>query len=554
MIALTGNTLTIEQIVAVARAQTPVAALSAAVRDRMAASHRWVMDAITRRGQVIYGVNTGFGSLATRQISAAEARQLSRNVVVLCAVGVGEPLPADVVRAMMLIRANMLAKGHSGVRPAVAQTLIAMLNAGVTPRVPEKGSLGASGDLAPLAHIAAVLTRAEDEAADAFSGQAWYGGELLAGAEAMRRAGLERLVLEAKEGLALTNGMDFMAAMGALALHDAESLLAQAQIAAALSLEGLQGLSAAFDPDLHAVAGQPGQVKVAARLRELVAGSSLVDADPGRVQDAYSLRCTPQVLGPALDVAAFVRERLTAALNAATDNPLIFPTGDGSFRALSGGNFHGQGPALWLDTLGIALAETASIAERRIFRMLTPELSGGLPAMLVPTSGLDSGLMMTQYTAAALVSDNKTLAHPDSVDSIPSCANQEDHVSMGANAARHLAEILDNVRHVLAIELLTACQAIDLRPDGPARLGGGTARAYAEIRRHAPMVVHDRATASDIAALAALLRAGTLSTPSRFSNFVVSTNRLNSRDAGRTRSVKGRPVRRLDAAGRCSRR
>ncbi len=318
------------------------------------------------------------------------------------------------------------------------------------------------------------------------------------------------MALEAKEGLALTNGIDFMAASAALAQYDAEALLAHAQIAAALSLEGLQGLSAAFDADIHAAAGQPGQSQVAARVRQLVAGSRLVDADPGRVQDAYSLRCTPQVLGPALDMAAFVRGRLTAALNAATDNPLIFPTADGSFRALSGGNFHGQGPALWLDTLGIALAEAASIAERRIFRMLTPELNGGLPAMLTPTSGLDSGLMMAQYTAAALVSDNKTLAHPDSVDSIPSCANQEDHVSMGANAARHTLEILENVRHVLAIELLTACQAIDLRPDGPARLGRGTARAYAEVRRRVPLIVHDRETAPDIVALADLLRAGVL--------------------------------------------
>lgn len=513
MIELTGNTLTIEQLVAIAREQTPVAALGQAVRDRMAASHRWVMDAIAHQGQVIYGVNTGFGSLATRQISAAEARQLSRNVIVLCAVGVGRPLPEDVVRAIMAIRANMLAKGHSGVRPIVAQTLIDMLNAGVTPWVPEKGSLGASGDLAPLAHIAVVMTRDGAAADGGYSGQAWHRGQLLDGKEAMRRAGIERLVLEAKEGLALTNGIDFMAAEGALASHDAESLLAHAQVAAALSLEGLQGLSAAFDPDLHGAAGQPGQMQVAARLRELVVGSRLVDADPGRVQDAYSLRCTPQVLGPVLDMAAFVRTRLAAALNAATDNPLIFPTQDGSFRALSGGNFHGQGPALWLDALGIALAEVASISERRIFRMLTPELSGGLPAMLIPTSGLDSGLMMVQYTAAALVSDNKTLAHPDSVDSIPSCANQEDHVSMGANAARHLAEIVDNVRHVLAIELLTACQAIDLRPDGPARLGQGTARAYAEVRRHVPPVTHDRETTSDIEALAKLIGLGMLVAP-----------------------------------------
>lgn len=505
MIELTGNTLTIEDLVAIARHKAPVAPLSETTRARMEASHRWVMETVADEGQTIYGVNTGFGSLATVRITAAQTLQLSRNVVTQCNVGVGRPLPEEVVRAVMVIRANMLVKGHSGVRPAVAETLIRMLNAGVTPLVPEKGSLGASGDLAPLAHIAAVFTRAEDEATDPFSGEAWHGGELLSGAEAMRRAGIERLVLGAKEGLALTNGIDLMAAVAALALYDAERLLAQAQVAAALSLEGLMGLSAAFDPDLHAAAGQPGQIRVAARIRELVAGSRLVDADPGRVQDAYSLRCTPQVVGPALDMVAFLRTRLAIALNAATDNPLIFPTADGSFHAVSGGNFHGQGPALWLDTLGIALAEVASIAERRIFRLLTPELNAGLPAMLAPIAGLNSGLMMVQYTAAALVSDNKTLAHPDSVDSIPSCANQEDHVSMGANAARHAREILDNVRHVLAIELLTACQAIDLRPDGPARLGRGTASAYAQVRRHASMIAQDRAITADIEAVAAWL-------------------------------------------------
>ena len=326
----------------------------------------------------------------------------------------------------------------------------------------------------------------------------------------MARAGIERLVLEAKEGLALSNGIDFMAAAGALAVHDAENLLAHAQIGAALSFEALLGLTAAYDPALQDASGQPGQRKVAARLLELVRGSRLVDSAPGRVQDAYSLRCTPQVLGPILDLVAFVRERFSAAINAATDNPLIFQDDAGEFRAVSGGNFHGQGPALWLDMLAIALAEVADIAERRIFRMLTPEFSDGLPAMLVPSSGLDGGLMMVQYTAAALVSDNKTLAHPDSVDSIPSSANQEDHVSMGANAARHTLEVLDNVRHVLAIELLTAAQAIDLRPDGPARLGHGTSRAYAEIRKHASYLAHDRPTSPDIEALTRLIRSGAL--------------------------------------------
>ncbi len=521
MIELTGNTLTIEQLVAIARQHERVAPLGREAQARMWASYAWVADAIRGQGKVIYGVNTGFGSLANRQISADEARQLSRNLILLCMVGVGDPLPGEIVRAMMTIRANMLAKGHSGVRPVVAQTLIDMLNADVTPYVPAKGSLGASGDLAPLAHIAAVLTRAvwdgdvgDGDAGDGgdtgFSGQAWYEGERLTGAEAMARAGIERLILEAKEGLALSNGIDFMAAAGALAVHDAENLLAHAQIGAALSLEALLGLTAAFDPALHEVSGQPGQRQVAARLLELVRGSRLVDSAAGRVQDAYSLRCTPQVLGPAIDLVAFVRERFGAAINAATDNPLIFRDEAGQFRAISGGNFHGQGPAMWLDLLGIALAEVADIAERRVFRMLTPELSGGLPAMLVPGSGLDGGLMMVQYTAAALVSDNKTLAHPDSVDSIPSSANQEDHVSMGANAARHTREILDNVRHVLAIELLTAAQAINLRPDGPARLGHGTSRAYVEIRKHASYLAHDRPTTPDIEALARLMRSGAL--------------------------------------------
>ena len=515
MIELTGNTLTIEQLVAIARHHERVAPLGGEAQGRMSASHAWVADAIRGQGKIIYGVNTGFGSLANRQISADEARQLSRNLILLCVCGVGDPLPGEIVRAMMTIRANMLAKGHSGVRPVVAQTLIDMLNAGVTPRVPAKGSLGASGDLAPLAHIAAVLTRDPDDGDGVdcdrdFSGQAWYGGELLSGAEAMAHAGIGRLILEAKEGLALSNGIDFMAAAGALAVHDAESLLAHAQIGAALSFEALLGLTAAYDPALQDASGQPGQRKVAARLLELVRDSRLVDSAPGRVQDAYSLRCTPQVLGPVIDLVAFVRERFSAAINAATDNPLIFQDDAGQFRAVSGGNFHGQGPALWLDMLGIALAEAADIAERRIFRMLTPELSGGLPPMLVPSSGLDGGLMMVQYTAAALVSDNKTLAHPDSVDSIPSSANQEDHVSMGANAARHTLEVLDNVRHVLAIELLTAAQAIDLRPDGPARLGHGTARAYAEIRRHASYLAHDRPTTPDIEALARLMRSGAL--------------------------------------------
>ncbi|HKV83305.1 MAG TPA: histidine ammonia-lyase [Ktedonobacterales bacterium] len=507
MLHLTGEGLTIADIVAVARRREPVAPYSPAVIERMEASQRWIAETIARDEATVYGVNTGFGSLAKVRIRSDQARQLSRNLILTCLVGVGEPLSVEIVRAMMAQRANMFARGNSGIRPAVAGLLIEMLNREVTPWVPRKGSLGASGDLAPLAHIAVVLTR--DESADGgYSGQAYYDGALMSGAEAMRRAGLERIVAEAKEGLALTNGAAMMVGLGALAVHDAESLIQHAEIAAALSFEALTGLTAALHPALHAANGQPGQIATAARLRALLDGSRLVDSDPARVQDAYSLRCTPQVIGPARDTVAFLRERFSAALNATSDNPLIVSGDeeDDEAIAISGGNFHGQGPSMWLDFLGIALSAVSNIAERRVFRLVTPELSNGLPAMLAPQSGLDSGLMMPQYTAAALVSDNKTLAHPDSVDSIPSCADQEDHVSMGANAARHAWEIVDNVRHIIGIELLTAAQAIDLRADGPARLAPATRAAYDLVREHVAYLEHDRELTPEIQRLVELIR------------------------------------------------
>ncbi len=510
MALITGEQLTIDEVVRVARQGEHVGPLGDEVRTQMQASQRWVAETVDAGETVIYGVNTGFGPLATTSIEPHQTRKLSRNLILNCLAGVGAPLPPDVVRAMMLVRANSLVKGRSGVRPRIVETLIEMLNKGITPHVPSKGSLGASGDLAPLAHMAVVLTR--DETGDGgHSGQAYYEGELLTGAEAMARAGIPRVVLEAKEGLALSNGTTFMVAAGCLAVHDAENLIQHAELAAALSLEALLGISAAFHPALHAANLQPGQMQTAANLLRLVAGSKLVDSAPGKVQDAYSLRCTPQVLGPIRDALAFVRARFTAAINAVSDNPLIFVDLPGEPpRAISGGNFHGGGPAMWLDFLSIAIAEAGSISERRTFRMLDPALSGGLPSMLVSSSGLDSGLMIPQYTAAALVSDNKTLAHPDSVDSIPSSANQEDHVSMGANAARHTLEILDNVRHILAIELLTAAQAIDLRPDGPARLGQGTRAAYDRIRTRVDFLKHDRETTPDIEALAGLIASGEL--------------------------------------------
>lgn len=512
MIELTGDALTIEKLALVAREGIAVAPFSKEVQARMQRSHEWVDRAIHDSGRLIYGVNTGFGSLATKKIQPHQARKLSRNLILTCACGVGPPLKKDLVRAMMVIRANMLANGLSGVRPVVPETLVKMLNADLTPVVPSKGSVGASGDLAPLAHIAVVMTRDAEEGDGGYSGQAWLGDKLLSGAEAMARAGIARLILEAKEGLALSNGIDMMAAAGALSLADAHNLLRHAEIAGALSLEALLGVSAAFHPSLHAVGGQPGHARTAARLLSLTKGSKLLDSQLDRIQDAYSLRCMPQVMGPVHDVLKFLSERLSSALNAVTDNPIIIPLngGEETHRAISGGNFHGQGPAMWLDFLGIALSEVGSLSERRIFRMLTPELSQGLPSMLVRSNGLDSGLMMVQYTAAALVSDNKTLAHPDSVDSIPTCANQEDHVSMGANAARHTMEILDNVRTILAIELITAAQAVDLRLDGPASLGRGTKAAYRAIREKVAFLESDRETLHDIQDVVTLIQHGDL--------------------------------------------
>lgn len=512
MLELTGEKLTIEDVAAVARHGLQVAPLSETVIARMNQSYEWVYDSVYKTDRIIYGVNTGFGPLARTRIAPEQARQLSRNIILNCCAGVGEPHPIELVRAAMLIRINIFAKGHSGIRPLVAQTLIDMLNRGVTPIVPSKGSLGASGDLAPLAHIAVVLTRGESGDADS-SGEAWFNGERLSGAEAMQRANISRIVPEAKEGLSLTNGTTFMVASCALAVHDAQNLIRHAELAAALSIEALLGLSEAFHPSLHEANGQLGQITAAANIRALTEGSKLIDSAPQRVQDAYSLRCTPQVIGPARDAVDFVCERVTIALNAASDNPLIFnhqsfdsAQDKSSIFKISGGNFHGQGVSMWLNFLSIAMAAVANISERRTFRLTTPELSEGLPSMLVKTSGLDSGLMIPQYTAAALVSDNKTLSHPDSVDSIPSSANQEDHVSMGANSARHTLEILDNVRHVIAIELLTAAQAIDLRENGAERLGKGTRNAYFVLRERVKFLEHDKETTRDIKKICELIQ------------------------------------------------
>ncbi len=502
-VAITGKTLTIEEVKAVAHDRVRVRPLSKETKSRMTATQRWLDDAIQKRDTVFYGINTGFGSHANETIDPDQAGVLSRNVILADVAGIGDPLPGSIVRAMMVIRANTMAGGPSGIRPVVVETLIEMLNKGITPYVPGKGSLGASGDLAPLAAIAAVATC--DAEGGGYSGKAWFEGELLDGDEAMRKAGIPRLKLIAKEGNSLINGTSFMTATGSLAVDRCKKLIRHAEVAAAMSLEAMLAASDAFHPSLHEASNQKGQISVAENLRKLLQGSRMIDSTD-RVQDAYSLRCISQVLGPVKDTVAFARGYIERTLNAAIDNPLIFESdGKEPYLCISGGNFHGEGLAFMMDFLSIVMSEVASISERRLFALLTPALNYGLPSMLIPANGLNTGLMVAQYTAAALVSDNKTLAHPDSVDSIPTSADQEDHVSMGANGARHLWEILENVRNVIAIEFLCAAQAIDLRDDGPRRLGDGTRIAHGIIRKMVPFYDKDREMTPDISGLAELI-------------------------------------------------
>jgi histidine ammonia-lyase len=425
-------------------------------------------------------------------------------------VGVGEPLPEDVVRAAMLVRANTLAIGHSGVRVETLNTLLAMLNAGVHPVVPEVGSLGASGDLAPLSHLVLVFSCGDDSCEpEGESGEAIFRGQRMSGAAAMRAARIKRVVLGAKEGLALNNGATFSAAMGALLVADAERLVKTAEIAMAMSLEAVRGVSNAFDERLHRARRHAGQMTTAAQIRRLVSGSTLIDAGH-RVQDAYSLRCTPQVVGAVRQIVSYARATIEDEINAATDNPLLFLDLPGENKALSGGNFHGEPAAFALDFIGIAIAEVASLAERRIFRLTDPNLNDGLPAMLVEGGGLNSGFMLAQYTAAALVADNKVLAHPDSVDSLPTSADQEDHISNSMNAARHAWQILRNVERVVGIELVTAAQALDfrLKLDGKVKLGVGTAPAYKRIRQDVRHLERDRLMYPDLDRGAELVRSG----------------------------------------------
>ena len=469
------------------------AEIAASARERMNAS-RAVIERLIEAETAVYGVNTGFGKMASTRISRDEIRQLQLNLVRSHACGVGAPLGETTVRAMLALRANAIAKGFSGVRPAIAETLVAMLNRGLHPVIPSQGSVGASGDLAPLAHLAEVAIG---------EGRAIFQGASMTGAEAMRAAGIAPLVLEAKEGLALLNGTQGMLALLTLALREAEIAVDTADVAAALSLDALRGSPTAFDSRIGRVRPHAGHAVTARNIERLNRGSEIREShrspekDP-RVQDPYSLRCAPQVHGAVRDSLAQVRATLTIELNSATDNPLVFAA-NGAGEVISGGNFHGQPLAMAADQMAVAMATLGGISERRIEQMTNPQTSM-LPAFLVRHAGLNSGFMILQVTAAALASELKPLAAPHSVDSIPTSANQEDYVSMGMSGARRLEPMLANLRNILAIELLAACQGIDLL--APLRTGPETRRAYDIVRGLSPAVDSDRSLAPDIEALA----------------------------------------------------
>jgi histidine ammonia-lyase len=454
----------------------------------------------------VYGVNTGFGALAEVSVPPEAIRELQLNLVRSHAAGVGDPLPAEIVRAMLLLRAAVLATGHCGVRPIVALHLLALLDRGVTPVIPWQGSVGASGDLAPLAHLALVLIGEGEARLD------HGGGAVVSGADALAAVGLAPLVLEAKEGLSLVNGTQLMTAAGALAVADAIELCRVADVTGVMSLETIKGSRRPFDPRIVAARPHPGAIATAAALWRLTEGSDINAShqehdDCHKVQDAYSFRCMPQVHGSARDGLRGAREVLEIEMGSVTDNPLVFLDAAGAAEILSGGNFHGQPVANALDTAAIAIAEIGAIAERRIEQCVNPALSG-LPPFLAVSSGLHSGYMMAQVTAAALVSENKILCHPASVDSIPSSAGREDHVSMGAHGAWKLRRVVDNVRHVLAIEALVAARGLDLRL--PLVPGPAIRAAHEAIRAVVPPLKGDRVLARDIAAVEDLLRQGRL--------------------------------------------
>ena len=490
-----GQKLTLEQVAAVASGQEQVT-LSPRVRPRAERSRR-VVEQIIKEGRTVYGINTGFGKLSDVHIDQSQLRALQLNLIRSHSCGLGPTLSEAESRAMLLLRANVLSQGYSGCRPVLIETLVTMLERGVTPVVPEKGSVGASGDLAPLAHLALAAIG---------EGDAFYRGERMISAEALRRAEIEPVQLEAKEGIALVNGTQAMAAVGALALHRADTLVRLADVAGAMSLEALRGTPVAFDERIHAARPHSGQVEVAAHLRELLRDSEIrrshLTGDP-RVQDAYSLRCMPQVHGAVRDALAHARETVERETGSATDNPLVFAdTGE----VLSGGNFHGAPLALCFDYAAIALTDLMSISERRIDRLVNPDANEDLPPFLTPQPGIASGFMMLQIVAAALLNEARVFAHPASIDNVPTDGGKEDHVSMGMTSATKLRSIVEGGERIIAIELITGAEGLEYR--APLQPGRGVKRAYEIVRAHVPRLTGDRLMSGDIERLAEAIRGG----------------------------------------------
>lgn len=475
IIKIDGNNLSLDDVRHVSKGHCKVV-LSEEAKKRVS-DCRKIVDGIVENHKVVYGITTGFGKFADVTISQEDCKTLQRNLILSHACGYGNNFSKEIVRAIMLLRANALSKGYSGIRLETLETLIEMLNKGVHPCIPEKGSLGASGDLAPLSHMVLPMLG---------EGEAEFEGEILSGKEAMQKANIPLVELTAKEGLALINGTQVMTSVGALALSESIDLLKISDIAAALTIEALRGIEDAFYPEIHSIRPHRGQMDTAKNILSLIEGSTYVTKQGDlRVQDAYTLRCIPQVHGASKDALNYVKEKHHTEMNSVTDNPIVISED----KVISGGNFHGQPMALSFDFLGIAVAELANISERRLERLINYQLND-LPPFLVKNGGLNSGFMITQYAAASLVSENKILAHPASVDSIPSSANQEDHVSMGTIAARKCLSIVENVKRVLATEIMAACQAIDFRNNFT--LGKGTTEAYKVIRKHIDFIEEDK--------------------------------------------------------------
>ena len=491
MITIDGNSLTIDEVVRISR-EFELVSLDENSIPAINKSRSYV-EKVLAQERVVYGITTGVGELANTLISADDAEKMQENLIRSHATSVGEPFTEDVVRGIILLRANAVTKGYSGIRVLVINLLLDLLNNRIFPYIPRQGSVGASGDLSPLSHLALVLMG---------EGECLRDGKRVPSLSVLDAAGLKPVRLQPKEGLALINGTQIMSSLGCLAVDDAENLLKHAQIAGAMSLEALHGTSKAYDARIHEVRPHPGQIRCAANMRQLIDESEIIASHKNceKVQDAYTLRCIPQVYGAVMDTIDYVKGVFSIEINSATDNPLIFEDPE---EAISGGNFHGEPLAFALDFLGIAMAEIGNISERTADRLVNPHVSG-LPPFLAENSGLNSGYMIAQYTAAALVSENKILAHPASVDSIPTSAGQEDHVSMGPIAGRHAVDIIHNVQQIIAIEMLAAAQGIDFQKE--LKPGNGTNAAWKEIRRHIPHLDEDRVMYPDMEKMLELIK------------------------------------------------